>query len=384
VTRKVESSPVRRRSLLQQSLKNLEHILKRTLLAVLTRIAAPATTSAPDWDGGTVRVLFLRHDRIGDMILTTAVIRAIAKSHPGIELDVLASPLNAAVIEKDPLVHRVLRFEVRRVGQYLGMLRHLRQTRYDIVVDCMVFSQSLTTMLLMLATGAPHRVGVVKPGKPNVYTMFAERAGTQAHHVEHLAQLAVPFGVAAQEALGLEIVLTAAEREDAQAQWHTGNRRVLVNISAGKAFRQWPDENFVAVARHLQARLPDARVLVLHAPAERERAERIAGRAGVTRALTPGVREALAMAATADLIFTPDTSILHAASAFRIPTAAIVPCGHLVRWGLYGTVGEVVTSSGDTLATAPLDQALTAIDRLLVKTDPALKSSPQTPTPSAA
>jgi hypothetical protein len=43
-----------------------------------------------------------------------------------------------------------------------------------------------------------------------------------------------------------------------------------------------------------------------------------------------------------------------------------------------------VTSSGDTLATAPLDQALTAIDRLLVKTDPALKSSPQTRTPSAA
>ncbi|HJV65212.1 MAG TPA: glycosyltransferase family 9 protein [Geomonas sp.] len=361
-----EKSFDRRYSPLQKGLKALEHGLKGCALALLTRMAAPRTKGGLDWSGRKLRVLFLRHDRIGDMILTTGVIRAIAKSHANIELDVLASPANAAVLEKDPLIHRVVRIEVRRPAHYWGLLKHLRQTRYDIVVDCMVFSQSLTTMLLMLATRAPHRVGVVKPGKPNVYTMFAPLAGADAHHVEHLAQLAVPFGVPPQDAQQLEIVLTEAERAEALAQWNAGSRqRVLMNISVGKAFRQWPDENFIAVARHLRLRLPDAQILLLHGPAERERAETIAEAGKVTRARTPGVRQALAMVATADFVFTPDTSILHAASAFRIPTVTLLTRDHVVRWGLFRTVGEMVASQGNTLDTVPLEKALEAIDRML-------------------
>lgn len=363
----VANNKVRRYSLLQRSLKVAERFFKAAALEVLTRVASPRVEGGPDWNRRRLRVLFLRHDRIGDMILSTAVIHAIAASHPNVELDVLASPLNAAVIEKDPLVHRVVRFDVHRLADFLPLLRHFRKTRYDIVVDCMVFKQSLTTMLLMLATGAPHRVGVLKPDMPNIYTMFAGLAGEKAHHVEHLAKLAIPFGVAAQDALRLEIVLTEAERAAAMTQWDArGRRRVLVNISAGKSFRQWPDQNFVAVAKHFKERLAEARVIILHAPAERDRAQAIADAAGVARAETPGVRDALAMVATSDLVFTPDTSILHAASAFRIPTVAMLTPDHTIRWGLYDTVGEVVVSSGDTLATVPLAKAMDAIDRMLL------------------
>ena len=44
------------------------------------------------------RVLFLRPDRVGDMILTTGLLRGIAESAPTITLDVLASALNAPVL----------------------------------------------------------------------------------------------------------------------------------------------------------------------------------------------------------------------------------------------------------------------------------------------
>ncbi|HJV35450.1 glycosyltransferase family 9 protein [Geomonas sp.] len=368
----VDKSFDKRYSRLQKGLKALERASKGCLLALLTRMAARRGASQPEWSAPTLRVLFLRHDRIGDMILTTGVIHAIARSHPNIELDVLASPANAAVLEKDPLVHQVVRVDVRCPAQYWGLLKHLRRTRYDIVVDCMVFSQSLTTMLLMLATGASHRVGVVKHGKPNVYSMFAPLGGANAHHVEHLAQLAVPFGVAPQDAQQLDIVLTEQERSEAVARWDAGDRqRVLINISVGKPFRQWADANFVEVARHLKARLPDAQVLVLHGPAERQRAQRVAEAAGVARADTPGVRQALAMVATADFVFTPDTSILHAASAFRIPTVTLLTRDHLVRWGLYKTAGEMVASRGNTLDIVPLEKALEAIDRMV----PVLSSS---------
>jgi len=166
----IKTKPVRRNSQLKQSLKTVEKSFKRIVLAILTGVTAPRAESAPDWNGRTLRVLFLRHDRIGDMIVSTATIRAIAQSHDNIKLDVLASPSNAPVIEKDPLVHSVIRFDKYRLGDYWRLMRYLRGTHYDIVVDSMVFTQSLTTMLLMLATRAPHRAGVLKPGKPNVYS----------------------------------------------------------------------------------------------------------------------------------------------------------------------------------------------------------------------
>src|SRR5262249_8858246 len=153
--------------------------------------------------------------------------------------------------------------------------------RYDVVVDSMVFTQSLTTMLLMLATRAPHRVGVPKPNKPNVYTMHAQLAGENAHHVEHLAQLAVPFGAKPEDALPLGIDLTNEERDWAQQLWTRGQAnseapRILINISAGKAFRQWSNEQFVSVAQHIQGRIPHARLLLIHGPHERDRAQSIA------------------------------------------------------------------------------------------------------------
>src|SRR5947199_6632832 len=102
------------------------------------------TTEAPDWSSGRKRLLFLRHDRIGDMVVSTAAMRAIAESHPGIELDVLASPSNAAVIEGAPYVRNVIVFDRRDPKSFASTARRLRSEGYDAVIDCMVTAPSVT------------------------------------------------------------------------------------------------------------------------------------------------------------------------------------------------------------------------------------------------
>src|SRR4051812_27672656 len=92
----------------------------------------------PDWSNGPKRLLFLRHDRIGDMIVSTAAMRAIAESHPGISLDVLASPSNAPVLAGAKSVRNVIVFDRRDPTSFLETARRLRSERYDAVIDCMV------------------------------------------------------------------------------------------------------------------------------------------------------------------------------------------------------------------------------------------------------
>jgi len=94
--------------------------------------------AAPDWSAGPSRVLFLRHDRAGDMILSTGVMRAIARSHPTITLDVLASPANAGLLTAADYVHDVIVFDRKRLRHYAATIARLRRAHYDAVLTLFV------------------------------------------------------------------------------------------------------------------------------------------------------------------------------------------------------------------------------------------------------
>lgn len=355
------------------TLKSLELAWRRFWIRAITVLLPRHGRAAPDWSAGPCKVLFLRHDRLGDMILTTGALRAIKASHPTITLHVLASPLNAPLLAHDPAVDRVVVFDRRRFGRYLAAMRQLRRERYDAVVDCMVTAPSLTTLLLMLATGAPHRIGAAGRGDDRAVTIAVPRPAWAVHMADKLAALAAAFGVdVAAVDRGPRLVLTAGERADAEAAWdrlgRAPGRRLLVNISAGLAFRRWPAERYVAVIRRALERDPTLRVIVIASPAEAAIGDAIArdsASVGVAFVRTAGIREAIALVAAADLVFTPDTSIAHAATAFVRPSVVLYVSDTAREWGRYGNPGFDLASDDRTLASLPLAAALAALEDLL-------------------
>ena len=345
-------------------MRALKRLLMRAVSAWLARSSRASSDVPPQrWR----RVLFLRHDRIGDMILSTGVIHAIARSSPTLRVDVLASPINAPVLEHDTVAHAII-FDKRRPWNIPRLLRQLRRARYDAVIDCMVTAPSLTTLLLMLASGAPWRIGVAGRGLDAAITHPVPPYPRARHMVQHLSALSSAFGATAPEGgWRPELELSSDERARAERVWVSsghGTPRVLVNVSAGTASRRWPDERYVQVLRHVQAAMPDAQLRVVSSPAERSRAEHIARGANATPTSTPRLRDAIALVATADLVITPDTSIAHAASALGTPAVAMYRPGSVEAWGLYGTEGVNVLADGD-LDSLPVERVLPAIDRML-------------------
>jgi ADP-heptose:LPS heptosyltransferase len=350
-------------------LKQVEQWWRRVWIRFLVRLMRrPHGGAAPQWGARPWRVLFLRHDRAGDMILSTGVLRAIAASHPTISLDVLASPANAAVLGGAAYVHDVVIFDKRRLGGYLAAGRRLRAARYDAVIDCMVTAPSLTTLLLVLASGAEQRIGISGRGNDAAFTLLVppeSRPG--AHMADLLAALARAFEVD-PSAIDRRpsLVVTSDERARASAAWSPSARpRVLVNISAGTGERTWPDANYVALLRHLTTREPAADRIVIAGPSDAARAARIADAANARAMRTPSIRDAFALVESADVVVTPDTSIAHAASAFRTPAVVLFVRGKAERWGLYRSPGVHVEHADATLATLPLERVLRALDELL-------------------
>jgi ADP-heptose:LPS heptosyltransferase len=351
-------------------LKRLEGYWRTLWIRALTRAMRRPATPKPDWSSRRHRLLFLRHDRIGDMIVSTAAMRAIAASHPEIELDVLASPSNAPVLDGADYVRKVIVFDRRDPRSYAATARRLRAERYDAVIDCMVTAPSVTTLLLMLAADAPYRIGIAGRGNDAAINVPVTPADGEHLMAARIGALSAAFGVdPASTDWRPEIAVTPAMRDEAAARWRAiGNgtgQRVLVNVSAGAATRQWQTGKFAAVIAHLRMRMPDALVLVTGAPNERDRVEAVARQSGATAASTPSLAAVFALVATADFVFTPETSIVHAASAFGRPAVAIYRHTESRRWGLHPGTGENVEHTERTLLTLEAEPVLAAIDRVL-------------------
>lgn len=347
-------------------LKDVELAWRRAWIRALTGVVARRTApTAPDWS--RAGVLFLRHDRIGDMILSTGLLRAISAGHPGIAIDVLASPANAPVLDEEASVAHTIIFRRGGVMAYPRIVRKLREARYDAVIDCMVTAPSLTTLLLMWASGAPHRVGVA--GRNDAaYTLLVPPLPPRTHMVERLGSLARAFGVTpAPAAIAPSIALSDEETIAAESEWAgsargvTAGVRLLVNVSAGLGHRFWPDERFIAAVQQAAAGAPPLAVLVIASPHEQGRAHAVADALGGRAVATPTVRTAFALVATADVVLTPDTSIAHAASALGRPCVAMYVLDTQQEWGLLGPdMVDVVSPVRDlrALEVAPVAEAL--------------------------
>ena len=319
----------------------------RSLWVRAVRLTLPR--AAPDAIGRVRRVLFLRHDAIGDMLSSLGVIRALVEH--GFEVDVVASGANAAVLADNPWGVGVLTTSHVR-GTRRRLREALRARRYDAVIDGLVLKPRVNsrTIRLMRACRAPIRVGIGGRVHDFLYT-HAVRADLSANHVEVLAALLSPFGIAPDRALEpVPMPLSEHERERAEAWWTAAGGagpRLLVNLSASGAERRWPDERFIDVLEGLAAEQPDLRIAVTGSPADWPSAEAIARTCG-GRAATGALRAAFALVAASDVVLTPDTSVAHAAAGFQVPGVVLTLPGNL-RFTPWRAPGVVLVSDSATL-----------------------------------
>lgn len=344
------------------------------LLAAVRAFGREPPGTPPDWRARPHRVLFIRNDGIGDLILSIEVMRAIAESSPTITLDVLASPQNAALARTLPFVNEVIVHKRGFLPRAWPTWRLLRSKGYDAVVDGRVAARGVSTQTtsLLLATGAPWRIGLGGRLNDHVYTIRTRPAKAD-HWTDYVVGLAAPFGVG-PESRDWRPRLPVSEEERAAAErlWvagGTGRPRVLVNVSVGHPERAWQPEKFAILLRHLRARLPGANIMLASMPAEQAMADALAAAVG-GRAEPLTLPQLFATLATGDLLISPDTAVTHAASAFRTPTLTLQRKGHS-RWSPYGTPGRCVFGDDEKwLRGLPADRAVNALDSLLDELGP--------------
>lgn len=394
----------------REALRGLERRLKLLVIAALRRLMhPPAASPCPQWSSRPHRVLYLRYDHIGDMVLVTGILHAIKRAQPTVTIDVLASVRNAPVLRENPDIGTVYRIDKARPWSFLVVLARVRPVRYDAVLDSMVTGPSLTSMLIMWASGARHRIGVAGRGNDFALTLPVPRVLGAVHYVDHSAALLYPFGIDplqsapsrvrhctgrglrersrsendASSAWGVwrpRILLTRSEVAEAEALWRSAEdrcfprcaggraRRLAVNVSAGAPWRCWPEDRFVAALREIRRRFPEIRILLIGTPADERLKCRIQDACGIARARTAHARQMMALIATCDWALTADTAVTHVACAFEKPVLAMFARGGAPHWGPYSASGRTVCTPGPTLSSLAPELVIQELERMLTAT----------------
>ena len=342
---------------------------------MLALLGGQHRVATPDWSSRPWRVLFIRDDGIGDLMVTMEVMRAMTTRWPNITLDVLASPGNAAFARTLPFVNQVI---VHRRGFLLSAWptwRVLRRNRYDVVIDGRVAIRNVNkqTTMLMLASGAPIRIGLAGRRNDRVYSLPV-RMDRIEHWVDAHVALAGPFGIQPGDAdWRPRLSIPEADRARAESTWSTigqGRPRVLVNPYSASADRQWPVDRFGPVIRRVRERLPNAAIIIPTMPKGSPGALELA-REGGAQAVALTLPEVTAVTATADLVISPDTSVTVIASAFRVPILALMR-RDTEQWVPYRAEGEVAFSDDPrSLHGLPVERVLAAVDRVIATLGPA-------------
>ena len=282
----------------KDGLKALEIVFKRFVFGLLSVFLTTGPRKAagkqtPDFQKRK-RILFLRFDKLGDMIVSLSVFETLAQVAPQLEVEVLASPANCGIIAHDSRVKKIWLYS-KRPWRDWKTLRVLRDRNYSAVVD-MVCLDSVTSLFLSQYIGRRvERVGIGKKRFAKYYTgNVTLNESNYEHIIESSLRVLTHLGIPEEQFVHqAPLKLPEQAVDDAESfvsSLKQGESQALVvgvNISAGKPNRIWQENNYVALLDLLHESKTKLIIIILCAPNDREVALRICKGAGERVSLVP-------------------------------------------------------------------------------------------------
>ncbi|MBI4551202.1 MAG: glycosyltransferase family 9 protein [Candidatus Latescibacteria bacterium] len=292
------------------------------------------------------RLLVVRPDRVGDVVLSTPVLRALRRQWPEAYLAMLVRPYSRDVLVANPWLDEILTDEAdgsdRGVVGFMRQVGRLRTRRFDVAL--MLLPTMRIAWMLFLA-GIPHRVGV---GRTMYQALTLTRSVSRRryiplrHEADYCLDLARAIGVETED-VRPAVFLTEAEREAARsllrAEGATDRPLIGLHPGNGRNAPNWPPETYGTLADRMAGRWWGATLLVTGSAAEQGLIDRM--RTGTTARLVSlagrlDLRQLMAVIAELDLLVSSSTGPMHLAAALGVPTVSLfcpLPARSPGRWG---------------------------------------------------
>ena len=338
--------------------KKTELYLKK-ILSALIRILFKKQTREPKPPYN--KILFLRYDVLGDMIVSLPVLRACRKQLSSAEIDIICSRKNEDIIKFSGYVNNTY-ITTKSFLKNLGLVFALRKKKYDVIIN-LVTRPSLTYGILAYLIG---KNSVRVAGDQDKYEFFYTHNVLLPHkreiHMAHRLMLLCSFITEEKEAAYRQpwVEFDAEVKKNALGLYREICRSIspekeklkiaAVNLSSGLERRNWPLEKYSEFLSEVSSKYDneiDGWVVITN-PATPGHSKTVVDKTNKKNVIVlPVINDfkiLFEFLRHLYLLITPDTSILHAASATGTAVLAMIIGENQNTWSPIGNINEIVFS----------------------------------------
>ncbi len=326
------------------------------------------------------RIVILTQKEIGDLVVVTALIRALHKNFPGHELIVASRPVVREVYANNTAISGFVNIQLadvkkgpvgKRVAAFFRYLWILRRLKAEIVLQ---LEANDVMALWTRFSGAKIRIGVRNQTFRRLFSAINTLAeGEQSALLFYLSFLD-PLAAAPA---GFKTELFAHSRR--------GLRKadgILIHPGARIQEKLWPVAKWLEFLGRLRKKYPRLRIRVAASIFDKDICDSIREGADpkwkLEWAEIKTFQDLCNAVAESELVMVMDSSPRHVAAAYDVPTIAIVPEWTLNDWGIYDKNRHRVVVSHtvrpvfglDTIEVAAVSDAFEKYWRELKKSPP--------------
>ena len=256
-----------------------------------------------------VKLLVLQFATIGDVVLTSSVVRCLKQQIPNARVHFCTKPDYEQLVASNPNIAKSHYLD----GSLMGLIRELRAEQFDYVVD---LQNTLTTTFIKTALGCRSFSVKRQTLRRLIYTRWKINAMPEQHIVDQYLATVQPLGVE-DDGFGLDYFIPY--KDEVETDWLPETHR----------------QHYVAFAiggRNLTSRLPTLRlielclkidypIVLLGDKADRSAGEEIVRAVGSRQVYNAcgqfNLNQSASLLQRARVVFSHDTGLMHIAAAFR-------------------------------------------------------------------
>lgn len=312
---------------------------------------------------GKEKILVVRTDRIGDVILSTPVLEAIKLSCPKSHLTMMISPYTKDIVKNNPHLDDVIIDDHKNihkgVGGFFRLIKKIRGEKFDIGI---LLRPTFRLAILLYLSEIKYRIGTGYRSYQIFFNrkIYQHRKRNLKHESDYNMDMLKPLGIKSQrcEPYGSSqrilprVFLSESEENLADRMFEnlkikTDNIMVAIHPGSGNSSLNLPIKRFAQAADSL---IEDMKAKVIITGAEREMGlanlmENRMRNKPINLVGKTNLRQLASLLKKIDILISNSTGPMHLSAALGTPTVAIfspIFATGPIRWGPCGEDHEVI------------------------------------------
>jgi heptosyltransferase-3 len=292
------------------------------------------------------RILIVRTDRVGDVVMITPMIREIRRTFPDAFIATLTNPNSADVLINNPHINEIITddFNKESFNKVTAMLRSFKFT------DGLLVMPTERAAYQMFLAGIKNRIGVGRKLYEVITFMKSVSRNKYIplrHEADYCMDLARAIGVISNN-LTPEIFLSHEEKELGlnsliASGCRINRRKIIIHTGSGGSSRNWSEEKYLKLIESILNREQNTEIIL---SANEMTDDFVVKAKAMSNELILDVRDSvnrlrdlINVIANCDLLIAASTGPLHIASALGIKTIGLYchrPMNCSQHWGALG------------------------------------------------